>query len=69
MAELLDLVIRNKQGVLYGDRVEGVSSKNDRGVFDVLPKHQNFISLIKESIVIHKRIREKGGSELNELLL
>ncbi|MEK7533917.1 MAG: hypothetical protein AAB600_01130 [Patescibacteria group bacterium] len=58
MASLLDLVIRNKQGVLYNDKVEAVSSKNDKGVFDILPEHENFISIIRESIVIHKKINQ-----------
>lgn len=48
MASLLDLVIRNKLGIIYNDKVEAVSSKNDKGIFDILPEHENFISVIKE---------------------
>lgn len=55
---LLDLVIRGKTGVVYSDKVEAVSSKNDKGIFDILPEHQNFISSIKENIVIHKKLNE-----------
>lgn len=58
MPSLLDLVIRNKSGVVYNDTVEAVSSINDKGIFDILPEHQNFISSIKEHVVIHKKINE-----------
>ena len=53
------LSIRNKQGLVFNDRVKAVSSYNDRGIFDVLPEHENFISLIKQNIIIHKNNNQK----------
>jgi F0F1-type ATP synthase epsilon subunit len=54
----IDVVIKNKETTVYKDRVAAVSSVNDRGVFDILPEHENFISLIKDKIIIHPTLRE-----------
>lgn len=69
MASLLDLVIRNKQGVLFSGKAEAVSSKNDKGIFDILPQHENFISIIKENIVIHKKINENQEMKIENGIL
>lgn len=69
MANLLNLVVRNKQGILYNDKVEAVSSKNDKGIFDILPEHQNFISIIKDNIIIHKKINENQEIKLENGVL
>lgn len=69
MASLLDLVIRNKQGVLFNGKAEAVSSKNDKGIFDILPQHENFISIIKENIVIHKKINENQEMKIENGIL
>lgn len=69
MAALLDLVIRSKQGVIYNDKVEAVSSKNDKGIFDILPEHENFISFIKENIVIHKKINKNQEVKIDNGIL
>ncbi|OGH20056.1 MAG: hypothetical protein A3D74_03995 [Candidatus Levybacteria bacterium RIFCSPHIGHO2_02_FULL_37_13] len=39
---------------MFSDTVKAVSSYNDKGPFDILSEHENFISLIKQKIVIHK---------------
>ena len=69
MAALLDLIIKSKQGTIYNDKVEAISSKNEKGVFDILPEHENFISLIKENIIIHKKISENQEIKIENGLL
>lgn len=49
----ITLSIKNRQGIMFSDTVKAVSSYNDKGPFDILQEHENFISLIKEKIVIH----------------
>lgn len=44
------LQIRKRSGLVYRGYVKSLSSKNDKGVFDILPEHANFITLIKEFI-------------------
>jgi len=50
----ISLSIINRQGILFSGRVKAVSSYNEKGLFDILSEHENFISLIYEKIVIHK---------------
>ena len=50
----IHVMIRNRRQVLIDEDVKAVTSKNDTGVFDVLPEHANFITTIKDSVTIHK---------------
>lgn len=43
--------------ILFEGEIESLSSVNDTGKFDVLQEHANFISLIRDYLVI----TEKGG--------
>lgn len=42
--------IKSREGEIYGGDVAYISSYNEKGKFDVLPGHANFISLINTSI-------------------
>ena len=57
--ERLLAVIRDRSTMLFRGYVEAVSSLNDKGPFDVLPRHENFISLIKDFVIMHL----SGGQE------
>lgn len=48
------LVVRKWEKVLFEGEVKSFTSLNERGVFDVLGQHANFISLINKSCVIRK---------------
>jgi F0F1-type ATP synthase epsilon subunit len=50
----LFLTVRNREQVLINEEVKSITSYNDRGVFDVLPEHTNFISLIHRFIAIRR---------------
>ena len=43
-------MIRDRAGLLYEGEVEAFSSYNDKGPFDVLSLHTNFISLINKGV-------------------
>lgn len=58
----IHLYVRDKEQLLYDDDVLSVTSVNEKGVFDVLPIHTNFISLIKDFLTI--RETEGGKKEL-----
>jgi len=55
----LTVLIRDREGILFQGEAESVSSFNDRGPFDVLPYHANFITLIQNEV----RVRQVGGGE------
>ena len=48
----LKLVIKSRKKEFYNDYASSVTSSNDTGIFDVLPHHANFITLIKDFIVV-----------------
>jgi len=47
------VVVRTKEGITFQDKVKAVTSYNEKGPFDVLPEHENFISLINQHLIIH----------------
>ena len=47
---LLDVYIRNREGVLLDGPCKSVTSYNKVGKFDLLGKHANFITLIEKEI-------------------
>lgn len=55
----IHIVARNKDRILFDGDVFAVTSYNDKGEFDVLPEHENFISTIKNKLIIHKTRKEK----------
>lgn len=50
--EKLAVFIRSRKKTFYDGPAYSVTSYNDKGIFDVLPQHSNFISLIKDRIVV-----------------
>ena len=57
---LILLKIQTKEGVSFNDKVRAITSFNEKGIFDVLPQHENFISVIKDKIIIHtKDVKDK----------
>ena len=50
----LFLIVRERERVLFEGEASALSSFNERGLFDILPEHTNFISLIKDFLVVHK---------------
>lgn len=50
----LFLKVITRQGILFDGEIKSVSSTNQAGNFDVLRKHAQFISIIKNKIVIRK---------------
>lgn len=64
---ILSVVIRDRTGILFQGNTESISSYNEKGIFDVLPLHTNFITLIEKEIVlrvppgIEKRLSVEAG--------
>lgn len=50
----IHIIVKNKNGIIMEDDVFAISSYNQIGIFDVLPLHTNFISLIRKKLTIHK---------------
>lgn len=50
----IHVIVRDRTQTLYNGTATGVTSKNTKGVFDILHNHSNFISLINETLLIHR---------------
>lgn len=55
----LYISVRTPDKVLFDGYADALSSINEKGKFDILPFHANFICLIKEKIVIHSKTEIK----------
>ncbi len=53
---MLHASIKAPEKTLFEGPVESMTSKNKNGTFDILPYHENFISIIEDKVTI----REKG---------
>jgi F0F1-type ATP synthase epsilon subunit len=58
-AEKIHVTVRNRIKVLFDEDVKSLTSKNDTGIFDILPEHSNFISLITSPLVLRKITGQK----------
>lgn len=53
----------------FQGHARSVSSKNIEGNFDVLPLHENFVTLISDSIVIYDTYGERIEIEVGKAVL
>lgn len=49
----ISVTIKNKDGTLFEGVAQALTSYNEKGIFDVLPMHENFISVVRDFIRIH----------------
>jgi len=50
----IHVIVRDRNKVLFDGLSTGLSSKNSKGIFDILTNHANFISLINETLYVHQ---------------
>ena len=67
--EVFHLKIVSKEGILFDDNVRSLTSYNDKGKFDILATHANFISIIYKSIIIIDSKGQKKELEIEKALL
>ncbi len=46
--------IRSRKGILFSGNLASVSSINRMGVFDVLPQHEHFVTMIMKKLILRK---------------
>ena len=56
---VLTVSIKSPEAILFAGEADAVSSINERGRFDVLPLHANFICIVKDTIVIYNKSTAK----------
>ncbi|MEA3355703.1 MAG: hypothetical protein U9Q63_04455 [Patescibacteria group bacterium] len=56
----LDIVLRERKRVLFKGAAKSLSSVNNLGKFDILYNHANFVTTVKEMIILtHNRGYER----------
>ncbi|HSW88920.1 MAG TPA: hypothetical protein VLG12_07190 [Candidatus Saccharimonadales bacterium] len=58
MSKVIKVKVRDTETILFEGEVERISSFNEIGPFDVYPMHANFISIIRQELVLYHN-REK----------
>jgi F0F1-type ATP synthase epsilon subunit len=48
----LHVFIRNRDTVLVNEDILSLTSVNEKGNFDILPLHSNFISLVEQKVTL-----------------
>jgi len=48
----LSIIVRSRSKTYFQGKAEAISSKNDKGPFDVLPRHIHFISIIQDGVMV-----------------
>ncbi len=54
LPDILDIKIRSRDKVVFEGQAVHLTSNNSVGSFTILPRHTNFISIIKDFIQIRK---------------
>jgi F0F1-type ATP synthase epsilon subunit len=60
----LTVVVRNKDNILFNGKAYAVTAVNEKGPFDVLEEHENFISLIRDKVIVHKTPNEQAEFQI-----
>ena len=66
---ILTVIIKNREKILYEDKAKAITSVDEKGVFDILPQHSNFISIIKQHVIVHKLDKKEQEFKCREGVL
>lgn len=61
--------IQSRKGVLYEGDAHGVTGYNEKGIFDILPNHSNFISVIRDKVVVYEASKQKKEVPVGKAVL
>jgi F-type H+-transporting ATPase subunit epsilon len=70
MEPVFHLKVSSREGVVYEGEVSSITSYNEKGKFDVLAEHANFISLITNGLeIIEANKKEVKNISLDNALI
>lgn len=69
MEQNIVVTIYNLESTLYEGKVNALTSVNERGKFDILPLHSNFISIVTDYLILHESNGNKKEFKLSEGVL
>ena len=60
-AKTFKVKVRDTENIIYDGEVDRISSYNEVGPFDIYPMHANFISILRQELVLYSnntRVKE-----------
>lgn len=66
---LIDATLKTKEKALFDNMVYTVTSVNESGVFDILPFHTNFITLISKYVIFDRGLSSERKFDLEKGVL
>ncbi len=69
LIDYVQVYIGDPEKVVFEGQAEAVSSINEKGPFDVLLEHENFICTVQEKVIIHLKGGEKKEFEIPKGIL
>ncbi len=66
---VLDVHIESASNIFFRGEAKALSFINEQGPFDVLPEHENFISLVKEKVVVYTKDGTKKEIALERAII
>jgi F0F1-type ATP synthase epsilon subunit len=64
--DLLSVTIKSRKELIFEGKAYSVTSYNEIGFFDVLPFHTNFVTLIRDFVVIDKGLPTEKSVQLEK---
>jgi len=69
ISKILKVEVINMEKIVYQGKAKTVSSVNEKGPFDILPSHENFISIIEKKVVIIHSDNQKKEFKVEQGIL
>ncbi len=66
---MLSVEVRNPDKILFKGSAIAISSRNEVGPFDVLPQHENFISIVSGNIIVWTGKHQKQEIESTSAIM
>jgi len=64
--DLLTVTIKSRKETLFEGKAFSITSQNERGFFDVLPFHTNFVTLVKDFVVLDKGLSSEKNIQVDK---
>ena len=61
----LKVYVRSKKQTIFEGNAKSISSQNDGGFFDILPMHTNYVTLVKNFVLVDKGLSSEKHIKLD----
>lgn len=65
----LTVNMRSKSKIYYKGNVKSVTTTNERGEFDILPMHTNFVSIVRKYVTLDKNLPTMQKFDIDSAVL